>query len=224
VTKNRPVSSTSARERKLLRDRRVAALSLDLVAPENRRLTRALLQVQLAGELHDAMFLCLKDGLPMPLAALLRSLIDTAVLGIWFIKYASDVDASGSVAELSTAQLVKEQFADEEDRRMFMFVFEAVQGTDHESYRDVLHPSIHGDGLHLAMRIRNEPSQKSWLLKCAVHANHVYCHFLLALAKSGTVPEHLREYIQMESARSIRAIKVLLEEKDRQGIEERLVE
>jgi len=210
----------STPSRKALRDRRVAALSLDLVSPENRRVTRILSQAQLAGELHDAMLLCLKDGLAMPLAALLRSLIDTAVLGIWLAKYASDDEAAASVAELSTTNLVKERFADEEDRRMFLFIFESVKDTDHEFYRDVLHPSIHGDALHLAMRIRNAPAQKSWLLKCAVHANHVYCHFLLVFAKSGKVPQHLGSYIQLESARSIRAIKSLLEEQERQGIKE----
>jgi hypothetical protein len=149
--------ANSTPSRKATRDKRVAALSLDLVPPENRRVTRILAQAQLAGELHDAIFLCLKDGLAMPLAALLRSLMDTAVLGICLVKYASDDEAAGSVAELSTSKLVRTRFTDNEDLRMFLFIFEPVQGTDHEFYRDVLHPSIHGDALHLAMRSETNP-------------------------------------------------------------------
>jgi hypothetical protein len=43
----------------------------------------------------------------MPLAALLRSLIDTSVLGIWFLKYAKDEAITESVAHLSTPDLVR---------------------------------------------------------------------------------------------------------------------
>jgi hypothetical protein len=86
VTTKQPPPAKSAAARKILRDKRVSALSLDLVAPENRRVTRIQAQAQLAGELHDAILLCLENGLAMPLAAFLRSLIDTTVLGIWFAK------------------------------------------------------------------------------------------------------------------------------------------
>jgi hypothetical protein len=71
-----------AAHRKRNRDRRVAALSLDLVPAENQRAIRALNQALLAGELHDAIALRLQSNLLMPLAALLRSLIDTSVLCI----------------------------------------------------------------------------------------------------------------------------------------------
>jgi hypothetical protein len=90
-----------AAHRKRNRDRRVAALSLDLVPAQNQRAIRALNQALLAGELHDAIALCLQSNLLMPLAALLRSLIDTSVLGIWLLKYATDEEVSDSVALLA---------------------------------------------------------------------------------------------------------------------------
>src|ERR1700678_4312004 len=89
VTTKRTAPQVPPAHRKRNRDRRVAALSLDLVPAENQRAIRALNQALLAGELHDAMALCLQSNLLMPLAALLRSLIDTSVLGIWVLKYAT---------------------------------------------------------------------------------------------------------------------------------------
>jgi hypothetical protein len=168
VTKN---SASTARtpDRKKIRDRKVAALSLDLTPPENQRAIRALNRALLAGELHDAMTLCLKSNLLMPLAALLRSLIDTSVLGIWLLKYATDEAAKDSVAHLSTVEIVQRSF-DLEDKTMFAFIFEAVNGTDHEFYRDVLHPSIHGDALHIAMRVRDQESRPNMGLQM-----HVSC-------------------------------------------------
>jgi hypothetical protein len=125
VSNKRSGPSNSSHDRKSLRDKRVAALSLDLVNPEGRRSTRALTQALLAGELHDAIILCVKADLPMPLASLLRSLIDTAVLGIWLVKYALSEEVAESVASLSTPETIKERF-DPEDRKMFAFVFEPV--------------------------------------------------------------------------------------------------
>jgi hypothetical protein len=223
VSNKRSGPSNSSHDRKSLRDKRVAALSLDLVNPEGRRSTRALTQALLAGELHDAIILCVKADLPMPLASLLRSLIDTAVLGIWLVKYALSEEVAESVASLSTPETIKERF-DPEDRKMFAFVFEPVKGTDHQFYRDVLHPAIHGDALHLAMRTRDEPSTKAWILKCSFHANRVYCHFLLEFARSGVVPETYRAYIRAESEQSIRAMTSLLKDPRFRVAEEQLHE
>jgi hypothetical protein len=50
---------------------------------------------------------------------------------------------------------------------MFAFVFQAVKDTDHEFYRDVLHPSIHGDALQIAMRIRDYSSRRTWFTRCS---------------------------------------------------------
>lgn len=223
VSNKQPNPSKSNRDRKSLRDKRIAALSLDLVAPDQRRSSRALTQALLAGELHDAIILCAKADLPMPLASLLRSLIDTAVLGIWLAKYARSEEVAESVASLSTPEIIQQQF-DPDDQKMFAFVFEQVKDTDHQFYRDVLHPAIHGDALHLAMRIRDEASIKSWILKCVFHAHHVYCHFLLQFAKSGTVPEEYRVHIQAEGAQSILAMGALLRDPRWRGAEQQLWE
>jgi hypothetical protein len=161
--------------RKRNRDRRVAALSLDLVPAENQRAIRALNQALLAGELHDAMALCLQSNLLMPLAVLLRSLIDTSVLGVWLLKYATDEE-----------------------------VRESVKGTDHEFYRDVLHPSIHGDALHIAMRIRHQSglgftnayfTQITYTPTCSS-----------SFAKNGNVSQEFRDYLREESTKSIRVM------------------
>jgi len=105
VTTKKKLSPGEERKRK--HDTRVAALSISQVPKENQRSTRSLNQALLAGELHDAIILCLKDNKLMPLAALLRSLIDTSVLGIWFLKYAKDEAITESVAHLSTPDLVR---------------------------------------------------------------------------------------------------------------------
>lgn len=119
VTTKKKLSPSEERRRK--RDTRVAALSISRISKKNQRATRSLNQALLAGELHDAIILCLKDNKLMPLAALLRSLIDTCVLGIWFLKYAKDEEITESVAHLSTPDLVRTIFAGE-DQRMFAFV------------------------------------------------------------------------------------------------------
>jgi len=188
---------------------RVAALSISQLPKENQRSTRSLNQSLLAGELHDATILCLKDNKLMPLAALLRSLIDTCVLGIWFLKYAKDEEITESVAHLSTPDLVRTIFTGE-DQRMFAFVFQTVKNTDHEFYRDVLHPSIHGDALHIALRIRNYSSRRTWVHKVLFHTNHLYVHLMLEFAKSGLVPAYLHEYFRTESRTSIRMMDALL--------------
>ncbi len=105
VTTKKKLSPGEERRRK--RDTRVAALSISQIPKENQRSTRSLNQALLAGELQDAIILCLKDNKLMPLAALLRSLIDTCVLGIWFLKYAKDEEIIESVAHLSTPDLVR---------------------------------------------------------------------------------------------------------------------
>jgi hypothetical protein len=43
-------------------------------------------------------------------AALLRSLIDTCVLAIWFLRYATDEEIRDSVAHLSIPEIVKKRF------------------------------------------------------------------------------------------------------------------
>ena len=223
VSTSRTAPQGLTAHRKKNRDRRIAALSLDLVPAENQRAIRALNQALLAGELHDAMALCLESNLLMPLAALLRSLIDTSVLGIWLLKYATDEEVRDSVAHLSAVDLVQRSFG-QEDRPMFAFIFQPVKGTDHEFYRDVLHPSIHGDALHIAMRVRDQASKRTWVHKCLFHANHVYVHMLLQFAKSGKVPQEFKGYIRAESAKAIRVMTALLEHPDWKGTDEQLSE
>lgn len=70
VMTKRTSQQVPAAHRKRNRDRRVGALSIDLVPAENQRAIRALNQALLAGELHDTMVLCLQSNLLMPLAAL----------------------------------------------------------------------------------------------------------------------------------------------------------
>ena len=223
VTTKRTAPQVPPAHRKRNRDRRVAALSLDLVPAENQRAIRALNQALLAGELHDAMALCLQSNLLMPLAALLRSLIDTSVLGIWVLKYATEEEVSDSVAHITTVDMVQRSFGPE-DRPMFAFIFQPIKGTDHEFYRDVLHPSIHGDALHIAMRVRDQASKRTWVHKCLFHANHVYVHMLLQFAKSGKVPQQFQDYIREESAKAIRVMSALLEHPDWKGTDEQLSE
>ena len=170
VNIKRVASQESAAHKKKNRDRRVLGLSLDFVSAENQRATRALSQALLAGELQEAIMLCMKSGLLMPLATLLRSLIDTSVLGLWLLKYATKEEVRDSVAHLSTVEMVRHSFR-EEDRTVFTFLFQQVKGTDHEFYRDVLHPSIHGDALHLAMRIRDQTSKQTWVYFCLFHTH-----------------------------------------------------
>jgi hypothetical protein len=111
-------ASISAAERKKTRDLRVADLSIKLIPEEDQRASRSAAQAILASELHEAICLCLQNRLFMPTLALLRSLIDTCVLGIWFSKYAKDTEVVDSVAHLSTPEIVEKQF-DKPDRAMF---------------------------------------------------------------------------------------------------------
>lgn len=210
-------------DRKRKRDRRVASLSVGLVPQENRRTTRTLNQALLAGELHDAIILCLKESKLMPTAALLRSLIDTCVLGIWLLRYAKDEEVPDSVAHLSTPEIVRNVFVGK-DQSMFAFVFEEVKGTDHQFYRDVLHPSIHGDALHITMRLRDEKSRRTWVHKVIFHTNHVYVHFMLQFAESGLVPAQMYEYFKNESLKSLQMMTALLNHPDWKGTDERLCE
>ena len=210
-------------KRKTRRDRKVAALSLELLPQPVQRSARSLSQALLAGELHDAIILCLENALVMPTPALLRSLIDTCVLGLWLLKYATDEEVCDSVSRLSTTKLVKERFVDK-DRKMFAFVFQPIAGTDHEFYRDVLHPAIHGDALHIAMRLRDTQSKKTWVHKCVFHTNQVYAHFLLQFAQTGQVPLTLRTYVKQEAARSKNLMTTLLQHPDFQGEDQHLSE
>jgi hypothetical protein len=223
MSKSSKPSRPGGSDRKRERDRRIASLSLDLIPQENKRATRSLNQALLAGELHDAIFLCLKESQNMPTAALLRSLIDTCVLGIWLLRYAKDEEVSDSVAHLSTPEIVKNVFVGK-DQKMFAFVFEEVKGTDHQFYRDVLHPSIHGDALHIAMRLRDEKSRRAWVHKIIFHANHVYVHFILQFAESGLVPAQMHEYFKSESLKSLQMMTTLLNHPDWRGTDERLFE
>lgn len=208
-------------DRKKQRDKRVAGLSLDLVPKENKRATRVATQVLLADQLHEAITLCLKEGLLMPIASLLRSLIDTTVLGLWLLKYSAEDQVTDSVSDLSTAELIRHRF-DNEDKKIFGFIFQPIKDTDHHFYRDVLHPSVHGDALHLAMRTRDEASRKTWVFNCSFQANSVYCHFLLQFAKTGKVPDYMKERVKEEAAKCIRWQKALLEHPQWKGTNEYL--
>src|SRR5260370_33839749 len=112
MNQNSPGSARS--DRKKQRDKRVAALSLHLVPQERQRTTRIATQVLLADELHEAITLCLKERLLMPIASLLRSLIDTTVLGPWFCRYSSEDQEPESVSSLSTTELIRDRFDDED--------------------------------------------------------------------------------------------------------------
>jgi len=103
-------------------------IDLSLVPKEDQRSARSLNRVLLVGELHDAVFLCLKDKKLTPFAPLLRSLIDTCVRGMWFLKYAKEEEITDSVANLATLERVKSLFV-VDDQRMFAFVFQQVKGT-----------------------------------------------------------------------------------------------
>lgn len=214
-------ASISAAERKKKRDDRVAAISLHRVPQTEQRYVRALNQALVAGELYDVVLLCANASKFMPLAALLRSLIDTCVLGIWFLKYANDVEIAGSVAHLSIPEMVKMRFISK-DQNAFAFMFEPVKGTDHEFYRDVLHPSIHGDGLHIAMRLRDDEATKTWVHKCLFHSSQVYIHLTLQFAESGLVPANLHDYFQKESLKSLQNMEALLKHPMWQGTSEQL--
>ena len=157
----------------------------------------------------------------MPTAALLRSLIDASVLGIWLLKYARAEDVSDSVAHLSTPELVKGVFTGK-DQSMFAFVFEEVQGTDHQFYRDVLHPSIHGDMLHIAMRVRDEKSERNWVHKVIFHAYDVYVHFMLQFEEAGLVPLQERQYFENERQKSRQMMTALLNHPAWKDTDERL--
>jgi hypothetical protein len=145
------------------------------------------------------------------------------VLGIWILKYAPDDEVRDSVAHVSAVDMVQRSF-NPEDRAMFAFMFQPVKGTDREFYRDVLHPSIHGDALHITMRVRGQASKRTWVHKCLFHANHVYVHMLLQFAKSDRVPQEFRDYIRDESAKAIRIMGALLEHPDWKGTDEELSE
>lgn len=207
--------------RKQLRDKRIAALSIDRIPLEDQRASRAAAQAALAWELHQAIIACLTQQLLMPIASLLRSLIDTTALGIWFVKYAPDDQITESVAHLSTTDLIENYFVDE-DRIKFAFLFLPVKDTDHLFYRDVLHPSVHGDALRLVMRTRDEASRKTWIYNCLFQADTVYCHFLLQFAKSGQVPEYMQEQVRAESEKCIQRRNGLLQHPEFRGTDEYL--
>lgn len=86
---------------------------------------------------------------------------------------------------------------------MFAFVLEEVKDNDHQFYRDVLHPSIHGDAMHISMRLRDEKSRRTWVHKVIFHTNHVYVRFMLQFAESGLVPAQMHEYFKNESLKSL---------------------
>ena len=220
MSKNTPPDSARV-NRKELRDKRVAALSIELVSPGSRRANRIANQVVLAGELHEAIALCVNRGLLMPIASLLRSLIDTTVLGLWFVKYSSEDEVTKSVSNFSTTELINDRF-DDGDKKIFAFLFQPVKDTDHHFYRDVLQPSVHGDALHLAMRTRDEASRKTWIFNCSFQANSVYCHLLLQFVETGKVPDSMKECIKEEVAKCIRWQKTLLEHPKFKGTNEHL--
>jgi len=126
------------------------------------------------------------------------------------VKYSSESHVSESVSDLSTTEVIRHRF-DDEDKKIFAFVFQPVKDTDDYFYRDVLHPSVQGDALHLAMRTRDEASRKTWIFNCSFHANSVYCHFLLQFAKTGKVPDYMKERVKEQAAKCIRWQKTLLQ-------------
>ncbi|WP_058186187.1 hypothetical protein [Terracidiphilus gabretensis] len=189
------------------RDERIADLSINLIPKERRREVRAANQALLASELQEAVRICLENDLLMPTPTLLRSLIDTCVLGVWILKYAKDGEVTDSVAHLNTPALVKEQFKDR-DQQMFDFMFEKVKGTENELYRDVLHPSVHGDALHVAMRMRDKESEKAWIHRCIVHTNVVFSYFLLQF--KGKLPPELNEALTGSGLESVKKMNALL--------------
>ena len=200
---------SSAEERRRKRDTRVAALSISQIPEENQRATRALNQALLAGELHDAVILCLKDNKLMPLAAVLRSLIDTCVLGIWFLKYAKDEEITESVAHLSTPDLVRTIFTGEDQRMFASYSKQSRTRTTSFTGMSCILPFT-GDALHIAMRIRDYSSRRTWVHKVLFHTNQVYVHLMLEFAKSGLVPAHLHEYFKTESLKSIQMLDAVL--------------
>jgi hypothetical protein len=140
---------------------------------------------------------------------LLRSLIDTTVLAIWIAKYASEEAVADSVAHLSTTEIWERHF-DASDKNAFAFLYEPIKGTDHLFYRDVLHPSTHGDSMHIIMRIRDEGSSKTWVRKCCIHTHAIYCHFLFVCVRLQMIPEEYVETIRLESAQSLHRMKDFL--------------
>lgn len=220
MSKHPPPNSARV-DRKKRRDKKIATLSIDLVPPKSRRIVRIANQVLLAGELNEAITLCLKQGLLMPIASLLRSLIDTTVLGLWFVKYSPEDQVTESVSDFSTTELISGRF-DEGDKKIFAFLFQPVRGTDHYFYRDVLHSSVHGDAFHLAMQTRDEASRKTWIFNCSFQANSVYCHFLLQFAKTERVPDFMKEVVKKEAAKCIRWQKTILEHPQFKGTNEYL--
>jgi hypothetical protein len=210
-------------DRKKQRDLRVAELSINLIPEENRRSSRAASQAILASELHEAICLCLENNLFMPTFALIRSLIDTCALGIWFLKYAKDEEIIDSVAHLSTPEIVKTCF-DARDQVMFGFIFEEIQGTNNQVYRDVLHPSIHGDALHVAMRLRDKKSTKTWVHKCVVNTNAIYIYFFLQFGVDGKLPEELNKYMNAARVQSMKRLNAMFEKPEWRGMADPLSE
>lgn len=192
-------------------------MSVDSIPSGNQRQLRAAIQYLLARELNEAMLACLKQDLCMPLACLLRSLIDTTALGLWLLKYAPEDQLTHSVAHLSTTHLVRESF-DTEDQEMFAFIFKTVKNTDHEFYRDVLHPSVHGDALHIAMRLRDETSKNSWICTCSFYAENVYRHFLCEFDRNSRVPDYMKEEIKLEIHKCTRRRLALLKRPEFEGM------
>jgi hypothetical protein len=202
-------------DRKKQRDLRVAELSINVIPEESRRSSRSASQAILASELHEAVCLCMEKRLFMPTIGLLRSLIDTCVLGIWFLKYAKDEEIVDSVAHLSTPEIVKSCF-NARDQAMFDFIFEELEGTTNQLYRDVLHPSIHGDALHVGMRLRDQKSTKTWVHECITRANVVYIYFLLQFGVK--IPEELKKYINTPRVESIKRMTAMFEQPEWRGM------
>jgi hypothetical protein len=219
---NAQETKTLKNDRKKQRDLRVAELSINLVPEAGRRFSRAGRQAILASELHEAICLCMDKRLFMPTLGLLRSLIDTCVLGIWFLKYAKNEEITDSVAHLSTPEIVKNCF-DGTDQSMFDFIFEELQGTKNELYRDVLHPSIHGDALHVGMRLRDQKSTKTWVHECVTRTNVVYVYFLLQVAVK-IPPAELENYIAPVRLESIKRMGAMFKEPEWQGMADPLSE
>ena len=87
-----------------------------------------------------------------------------------------------------------------------------------------MHPSIHGDALHIAMRRRDVESARTWVHKGLFHTNHVCVHLTLQFAERGLVPAALHDCFKKESLKSLQAMDVLLKHPTWQGTDEHLSE
>lgn len=66
----------------------------------------------------------------------------------------------------------------------------------------MLHPSIHGDAMHITMRARDSEARRVWTNKCVFHSHALYLHFLSELSKRQDEFPDFQGYAQSEAIRS----------------------